>query len=365
MLLLSYLFQLCYLSLIALCIYKLKRWNFKEITSTKAPTKFSILVPFKNEANRINALLYSLDELDYSKNEFEVIFINDHSTDQSVEVIQTKLKASPLDFKIINQTVSKSGKKSALILGVNRAKYEYILTTDADCYLPDQLLTDYSNQFLKSDAHLIFGPVSCVEQNSFWKNFQYYDFLAIQAITKASYLFGQPVSCNAANMAYRKDSFKNLKPYQTNLEIASGDDHFLLEKFDQHNLIIQYLNTKQVVTTLPCENFKSLLNQRKRWFGKSKHSKDKTANWLNLILFLGHINLILALVLVLFQVMSIMVFSAFIIGKVLIDVNLIMSFSKPYHLSLCMRKLLKISLIYPFLLLAFGLSLFNNKYIWK
>ncbi|QSS96250.1 glycosyltransferase [Psychroflexus sp. ALD_RP9] len=364
MLLLSYSLHLCYLVVIALCIFKLKRSSFKEVHST-SKIKFSILVPFKNEEKRIEPLLMSLNDLKYSRDDFEVIFINDHSTDLSVEVIRNKLKKSPLNFKIIDLIKPKSGKKSALILGVNQAKYDYIFTTDADCYLPVYLLQDYSHQFLSSKAQLVFGPVSCDKQSSFWKNFQYYDFLAIQAITKASYLLGKPISCNAANMAYKKESFKKVKPYQTNIDIVSGDDHFLLETFLKHNLTIKYLNTSDVVITLPCENLKSLLNQRKRWFSKSTHFKDNMANWLNLVLFLGHINLIIALVLVMLQYMSPIAFSCFVISKILVDVNLIMSFSKPYHLSLCVRQLLKISLIYPFLLLAFSLSLFNNKYIWK
>lgn len=89
-------------------------------------------------------------------------------------------------------------------------------------------------------------------------------------------------------------------PYKKNLNIASGDDVFLLEKFIQMKLKIRYLEFSEVVLSASQESFSALINQRKRWFLKSKHVKNRTAKRLGLILFLGQLNMIFGFILLFF-----------------------------------------------------------------
>ncbi len=71
----------------------------------------SILVPFRNEAKSLSTLLDPLSRLEIGKNLVEVIFINDHSTDNGLSIIQEyKLE---LDYRIITLS-DKTGKKEAI-----------------------------------------------------------------------------------------------------------------------------------------------------------------------------------------------------------------------------------------------------------
>ena len=85
--------------------------SFNE-TNLKSLTHFTIIVPFRNEEENLPDLIKSLENLNYSKNHFEVIFVDDDSNDNSTELSIRLLSCSQLDFKIItNNRVSNSPKK--------------------------------------------------------------------------------------------------------------------------------------------------------------------------------------------------------------------------------------------------------------
>lgn len=50
-------------------------------------TTFSICIAFRNESENLPALLKSLKALNYPKDLFEIILVNDYSTDNSIEII--------------------------------------------------------------------------------------------------------------------------------------------------------------------------------------------------------------------------------------------------------------------------------------
>jgi cellulose synthase/poly-beta-1,6-N-acetylglucosamine synthase-like glycosyltransferase len=119
--------------------------GFDKITafnlSDKVPkTAFSIIIPFRNEQNHLDTLLKSLMNLNYPKSLFEVILVDDDSEDKSQEVIKKVLKphtTSNFQIRIIkNVRMSKSPKKDAITTAISQAKYDWIITTDADCIVP-------------------------------------------------------------------------------------------------------------------------------------------------------------------------------------------------------------------------------------
>ena len=104
-------------------------------------TRFTIIIAFRNEVKNLESLIESLQELNYPKSLFEVILINDNSTDNSEELAIRLLNCTQLDFHIYNNvTKSKSPKKDAITLGIKHAKYQWIITTDADCIVPSNWL---------------------------------------------------------------------------------------------------------------------------------------------------------------------------------------------------------------------------------
>lgn len=107
----------------------------KTRTSHRSQEFVSVVVAVRNEAGSISRLLTSLEVQDFARSNFEVIFVNDHSTDASAELIDRWIESNQqLQVRLLQSPGE--GKKHALTEGIQRAKGEIILTTDADCVLP-------------------------------------------------------------------------------------------------------------------------------------------------------------------------------------------------------------------------------------
>ena len=111
------------------------------------PLNISIVISAKNEANKISSLLTSLKNVDYPMNNFEIILIDDYSTDQTL-CKATEFKNDIPNLKVIPaQNKKYPGKKGALDVGISCAANDYILITDADCIVSSGWLKKYSEQF--------------------------------------------------------------------------------------------------------------------------------------------------------------------------------------------------------------------------
>ena len=79
-----------------------------------------------------------------------------------------------------------------------------------------------------------------------------------------------PFVCSGANLAYKKEAFLKTDPYQDNLQIASGDDMFLLKGFYQNQLKIEANTSVQAIVYTPAQkSLKKMLSQRLRWASKT------------------------------------------------------------------------------------------------
>ncbi|MFB6305997.1 MAG: glycosyltransferase family 2 protein, partial [Flavobacteriales bacterium] len=108
-------------------------------------TKLSVIIPFRNEENNINKNLESLKDQTLSKHLYEVIYVNDHSTDNSL--IRFKDPSIPHNFKIIELKNNETGKKAAISKGIQNAKYDTIVTADCDCTYNSHWLEFISGHF--------------------------------------------------------------------------------------------------------------------------------------------------------------------------------------------------------------------------
>ena len=226
-----------YLILIGLFIFGFEKVKSFKLNNLPPVIKLSIVIPFKNEEKNIPALFASIIELNYSRELFEIIFVDDNSDDDTVNLIHScfsKEQSKGIDFLVINSvSTSKSPKKDAITTAINKAKYEWIITTDADCILPKYWLDSFDEFIQLNDVVSIAAPVAYLETNSFLSRFQVLDFLSLQAATIGAFGIKKPFLCNGANFAYKKDIFNQLNGFVGNTDIASGDDIFLLEKINK------------------------------------------------------------------------------------------------------------------------------------
>ena len=238
-----------YLLLIGSFIIGFDKVKIYQIEDTPAKTRFSIAIPFRNEVENLPLLLKSIGALNYPKHLFEILLIDDESTDKSVKIIeQFKNDNDSLNISILsNVRVSKSPKKDAITFAINKAQNEWIITTDADCELPKYWLDGFDSFIQKHDTNFIIAPVTYQKIDSFLKRFQLLDFLSLQGATIGGFGIRKPFLCNAANLAYKKSFFKTLNGFEGNSNIASGDDIFILEKAQKVSPeSIHYLKSEKV-----------------------------------------------------------------------------------------------------------------------
>ncbi|WP_258541572.1 glycosyltransferase [Parvicella tangerina] len=240
--------------------------------------KISVVIPFRDEANSANKLCRSINQLDYPRDWFEVILVDDASTDDTLALLGDLDKS--IDHTVI-QLAEQSGKKAALSQAIAEAKYDYILTVDADCELPKDLLRQVQPQ-----ADVSLG-VALKTTNS-WRiieNIQEAESLLLAGITLGSANMEVPMLATGANLAYRKSVFQETIPYHGNMHIPSGDDMFLLKAALDHEVVIHPRIGKPVTTH--CEvSWNAYLEQSARWSGKNKAvglPQASLAAWLVLI----------------------------------------------------------------------------------
>ncbi len=282
---------LIYLFLIASFIYGFDKVEMFTLKDLKPKTKFSVIIPFRNEEQNLSTLMEAISKLNYPKELFEIIFVDDESEDDSIMVLNTAHldQDNRTDIKVI-KTIrkTKSPKKDAITRGINQAKHDWIITTDADCVLPQFWLDSFDEFIQQYRAEFIVAPITYSKMNSFLNRFQLLDILSLQGSTIGGFGIRKPFLCNGANLAYTKQFFETIKGFDGNDNIGSGDDIFMLEKaVNTYPEKVKFLKCEQsIVTTLPQPNFDALISQRVRWAAKTSAYRNMFSKLVGTIVFL-------------------------------------------------------------------------------
>ncbi|XLS29709.1 glycosyltransferase family 2 protein [Flavobacteriaceae bacterium M23B6Z8] len=347
--------------------------NLKTETSeglaSERKTQFTIIIPFRNEAKRISVLLNSLAKINYDTSCYEFIFVDDASEDDSVAIIKSFFTTrTSTDYQIIqNVRMTLSPKKDAISTAIAQAKFEWILTTDADCRVPSTWLLSFNDFLKESNAIFIAGPVTYEIENTFEDRFELLDFLGLMGSTMGGFGIQKPFLCNGANLAYKKKLFLELNGFDNNSHIAGGDDIFMLQKVkESYPDRIQFLkDLKAVVTTYPQGSFKKLFSQRMRWAAKTSAYKDRFAILTGSIVFT--MNLLLAGVAVgtLLTKGSLFLLVGVYLLKFNVDFMLLYRTAKFFEQEKELKVFFPVSLIHPFFNVAVAVRSFFGSYKWK
>lgn len=357
-----------YASLILLLSYgfqKIKNYN-PQISDSEI--NFSIIIPFRNEAENLPQLLNSLELIDYPIERFEIWFIDDASVDQSHDIIENFTKASQLNIKIIdNLRISNSPKKDAITTAITQTSFEWIITTDADCVVPIKWLSIFNSFILENKVDFIASAVAYHENSSFLENFQALDFMSLQGVTIGAFGINKAFMCNGANLAYKRSVFQQINGFEGNLNMVSGDDVFLLQKVIQKkNFKIKYLKSKShIVLTKPVNSLKALFSQRIRWASKTKAYQGWFSKFLALSVFLVNLSLVLSVPFLAFGILKIETAIIIWIGKFIIDALLIYQTAKLMRQTQMFRHYVLSTVIYPFFVVISATASFFKTFEWK
>ncbi len=331
-------------------------------------TKFSLIVPFRNEEKNLSKLLESFSKLNYPHDLIEIIMVDDFSKDQSERVyIQWRMKNNTFDTTLLeNLRLSNSPKKDAITRAIPIVKNEWIITTDADCIVNKNWLLTIDNYIQENNVEMIASSVIYKTKNNWFHHFQQMDLLSLQGTTIGSFGLGKPFMCNGANFAYKKQLFIDLDGFNGNNKIASGDDVFLLQKAIQKSPEkVHFLKSKDtIVVTKPENDLFKLFMQRVRWASKTSSYSSLYAKFLAITVLLMNLSLILSLWFVIIQKMDWKILLGTFLIKYCIDYILLFKTNK-FLLNGRFILPLASSLIYPFFASTVAIySLFGN-YSWK
>jgi poly-beta-1,6-N-acetyl-D-glucosamine synthase len=257
--------------------------------SEKSSIKISVIVPARNEEENIYRLLHALSEQQYPKELYEIIVVDDHSTDATAAIVRkfTNVKLIQLIEDGIN-----SYKKKAIETGIATATGELIVTTDADCIPPKEWLQTIAAFKKENRSVFIAAPVVLDCNSSVVQLFQAMDFMILQGITGASVHKSIHSMCNGANLAYERKVFYEVNGFSGVDHIASGDDMLLMHKiWKQYPESVHYLKSKDaIVSTQPMKTWKAFFNQRIRWASKAKKYDDKRIIAVLLLVYLFNLS---------------------------------------------------------------------------
>ncbi|MFL9831190.1 glycosyltransferase [Flavobacterium sp. ST-87] len=350
-----------YVASILLLIYGFTKVKNYDTISLKPKTTFTIVVPFRNEAENLPILLESISRMNYPMDLFEVVLVDDDS-DFRFQLSDFKFQISIID----NIRLSNSPKKDAITTAIKQINTEWIITTDADCVVPKNWLLSLDNYIQTHQVAMIAGAVTYECNNSFLHHFQQLDLASLQGATIGSFGIGKAFMCNGANFAYTKSLFEVLNGFEGNNNIASGDDVFLLQKaIKQFPEKVHYLKSENnIVSTKPLDDWKSLFYQRIRWASKTSSYQSNFGITLGLVVFIG--NFILVLSYALWVADFIPFLNIFILFCLKFTIDSILIYKT--HQFLTQKKmhyLVLSSLLYPFFSAGVALYSLFGKYEWK
>jgi len=248
---------------------KTKKHNKKNIA-------VSVIICAKNEAENLKTFLPSIINQDYSS--FEIVLINDGSTDKTLKVIQ-KFASENDNIKIVDVKSIEAfwgNKKYALTLGVKAASHNFLLFTDADCKpVSKYWIKEMSSHFSKQNTIVLGYSGYAKVKNSFMNKLIRFETLltAIQYFSFAN--FGMPYMGVGRNMAYRKDEFFNARGFMSHMDIKSGDDDLFINQIANTQNTTTCYTKDSFTLSKPKESLRSWFIQKRRHITTAKRYKTK------------------------------------------------------------------------------------------
>ncbi len=270
--------------------------------------RVSVLVPARNEADRIDACVMSILACDYPAYLFEVIVIDDFSSDDTAEHVEALIDDFGEQIRLVRlarvlPSEAESHKWEALAWGLQAAAGSIVLTTDADCTVAPGWIASMVRAFASPNVALVAGPVRMAPAATLLDKFQAAEFAGLIALGAGAMALGAPNMCNSANLAYRKKIFEALKLVGKTERPLPLDDELLLFRIGQHPMLRAVFcpSPEALVTTPPAPSYRAFVLQRWRWAAKGARYPG---TWLGLFVryvYLFHLLFLVAVVAAVFM----------------------------------------------------------------
>lgn len=275
------------------------------------PDEITVLIPFRNEAKRIQQLLESIQNLTEFPAKF--IFIDDDSTDDSVQLISTAMATCPAQSTVLS--AEGTGKKLALRTGAKHVKTRYTLTWDADI----SVAPDYFEKLSRLGHADMYVLPAILEPATSVQYMYEFDVVLGNAFNAGVSGWVRPIFASGANLLYNTEAFEKFDSIDKHEHVTSGDDTFLLGDFVRNKADVRlHTSPDLAIRTETPQSFREYVDQRLRWVSKTGALKDDLNTNVALMQFGSTLLFIVSIVLT-FLMGDLFWMTLLIGGKTLID----------------------------------------------
>ena len=228
----------------------------------------SVVISARNEAENIESCLASILDQSYPSDLFEIILVNDRSSDDTGKLAR-KLDTMEKRITVIDIDSVPTGihpKKHALTIGVSSSTAEIIIETDADVLVERYWIEKTVERFLPDVGMVVGSSTIRTKNKTLLENLQAVDFLLLVASAQGALGLGIPMGATGQNLAYRKKVFEEVGGLEMNTRRYVSNDILFMTKVSQSGWkIVGNMSKETIVSTLAVEGWKGLISQRTRW----------------------------------------------------------------------------------------------------
>lgn len=244
----------------------------EELLSGKSEKiQLSVIIAAKNEELNLDQLFIALENQNYPRDKFEVIFVDDNSTDGTFARAKEFSNRFPNFHLIKAEQKNLPAKKGALELGIGLSRFPFLLFTDADCSPQTNWLNAFSEKF-SLNFDLIFGLAPFRFKNSFANHYFCFENFRTTVLTTSSAWFKLPYSAASRSLGIKRDVFNKLGGFTNTLQTLGGDDDLLIREAVKNNCKIGIVAAEDsLVFSNAQENFSNYFSQKRRHTATSFH----------------------------------------------------------------------------------------------
>jgi len=339
--------------------------KLKPSLPNQIPKEFvSIIIPFRNESENILSNIKSIIKQNFPKENYEVIYVDDNSTDNSFQILSDYPK--PKNVKVLslpNDYSPNAHKKRAIRYGIENSTGEIIITTDADCFYSENWLSSMLSN-LDDETGFISGPVEFLDDENMFSKLQKLEFAGLVIIGAGLIGSGKPTICNAANIVYRKKAYEEVNGFYDQMDLSSGDDELLMQKIakDTKYKVKFSLHAESIVKTKASKNLNEFYHQRKRWASKGLFYKNIRLIITLILIYLFYLGLVVQPFLIVFISSSfIFTFGVSLVFKIVLEFLILLKGRKILFPKLSLKPFIFAELLQvPYIIIAGFSGLFGN-----
>lgn len=234
----------------------------------------SVIICAKNEAKNLSENLPHILNQNYPS--FEVVLVNDSSTDDSLKIMKS-FEDLHGNVKVVDVQPNEAfwgNKKYALTLGIKASVNDFLVFTDADCKpITNNWLLSLSSHF-SNEKSIVLGYGGYTKKKKSLLNQLIRFETVLTALQYFSYaLLGQPYMGVGRNLAYRKELFFNNSGFSQHMGLMSGDDDLFINSVATGANTTVCMDPSSFALSKPKTTFKAWILQKRRHIATAKYYK--------------------------------------------------------------------------------------------